>query len=426
VPGRGDATADLTYDDAVAYVTGLTRFGIKLGLDRTRAILDTLGHPEAGRRGALVAGTNGKGSTAAFIDAVLRARGLHTGMTPSPHLRSYAERVQLDGAPISEAEFARAVAELRPRLAPVIAAMGEPTEFEVLIALALFWLGPRTDRLVIEIGMGGRLDSTNVLDLGVAVITNVSIDHRQYLGDTVEQIAGEKAGIIKRGNVVVTGASGSALGVVERAAAAAGASEVWRLGREIQYSARALGWDGHEVDVSGPGFAHSGLRVRLLGTFQPVNAALAVAAVEAMGDATPEAVRAGVEAARWPGRLERAGERLLLDGAHNEDGMRQLARSVGELIGDAPLVVVFGAMADKDLDRVLVELRRAEPSAVVFTAAASAGQRAAAPDALVSAWEGRSEAVADSRAALARARELAGDDGWVLVCGSLYLVGELR
>jgi dihydrofolate synthase/folylpolyglutamate synthase len=133
-----------------------------------------------------------------------------------------------------------------------------------------------------------------------------------------------------------------------------------------------------------------------------------------------------VPAARWPGRLERAGERLLLDGAHNEDGMRQLARSVGELIGDAPLVVVFGAMADKDLDRVLVELRRAEPSAVVFTAAASAGQRAAAPDALVNAWEGRSEAVADSRAALARARELAGDDGWVLVCGSLYLVGELR
>src|SRR5213076_794603 len=125
--------------------TGLGRFGVKLGLERMDAILEALGHPERGRRGALIAGTNGKGSTSAYLESILRARGFHTGMTPSPHLSSYTERVQLDGAPLAESTFARAVAELRPRLEPVIARLGDPTEFEVLIALAISWLAPRAE-----------------------------------------------------------------------------------------------------------------------------------------------------------------------------------------------------------------------------------------------------------------------------------------
>src|SRR5262249_29215088 len=161
---------------------------------------------------------------------------------------------QLDGAPISEATFAQAVTELRPLLEPVIARMGEPTEFEVLIALAISWLAPRTDRLVIEGGMGGRLDSTNVLDLGVAIVTNVTFDHRKHLGSTVRQIAREKAGIIKPGDIVVTGATGAALDVIERTADGVGAAAVWRLGHEISVRARWRGWEGSLLDVSGPGF----------------------------------------------------------------------------------------------------------------------------------------------------------------------------
>jgi dihydrofolate synthase / folylpolyglutamate synthase len=426
VSGGGRTQTGLTFEQALAYVTGLGRFGMKLGLERMHAILDELGHPERGRRGALIAGTNGKGSTSAFLEAILRARGLHTGMTPSPHLSSYLERVQLDGEPISEATFARAVAELRPRLEPVIARLGEPTEFEVLIALAISWLAPRADRLVIEVGMGGRLDSTNVLDLGVAIVTNVTLDHRKHLGATASQIATEKAGIIKPGNIVVTGASGAALGVIERAAAAAGAADLWRLGREISVRSRWRGWEGSELDVSGPGFAHRGLRTRLVGSFQPGNAALAVAAAHAMGDATEDAVRRGVLAARWPGRLELVGERLVLDGAHNQDGMRQLVRSMRRLLATAPVVVVFGAMADKDLSLVFDQLRRLEPERVVFTAAPSAGARAVRPGALAAAWAGPSEEVVRPAEAVARARELAGSDGWVLVTGSLYLVGDVR
>jgi dihydrofolate synthase/folylpolyglutamate synthase len=422
----GSEVPALTYDEAVAYISGLGRFGVKLGLARSRMILDELGHPERGKRGALIAGTNGKGSTAAFLESILRAAGLHTGMTPSPHLRSYTERVQLDAVPIAEREFAAAVSALRPRLARVIDRLGPPTEFEVLIGLAVGWLAPRADRLVIEVGMGGRLDSTNVLDLGVAVITNVDLDHQRYLGSTVEEIAAEKAGVIKPGNTVVTGAEGSALGVIERAAERAGAATLWRLGREVRFQARPLGWEGVELDVGGPGFAHERLRVGLLGRFQAANAALAVAAAHALGDATPEAVRRGLESARWPGRLEPAGERLLMDGAHNPAGLRALAGEVRRLIGAAPLAVVFGAMADKELSAMLPELRRLEPDHVVFTAAASAGHRAAPPDELARAWGQPSESVADATRALERARRLAGPEGWVLVCGSLYLVGEVR
>jgi len=417
---------DLTFEQALAYVTGLGRFGMKLGLDRMRAILDELGNPERGHRGALIAGTNGKGSTSAYLESILRAAGLRTGMTPSPHLSSYLERVQLDGRPISEATFAQAVAELRPRLEPVIARLGEPTEFEVLIALAISWLAPRADRLVIEVGMGGRLDSTNVLDLGVAIVTNVTLDHRKHLGSTARAIAGEKAGIIKPGNVVVTGASGAALTVVERAAGAVGAADLWRLGREITVRSRWHGWEGSSLDVSGPGFSHRGLRTRMLGSFQPGNAALAVAAAHALGDATAAAVREGVESAEWPGRLELVAERVLVDGAHNQDGMRQLVRSLRRLLDGAPVVVVFGAMADKDLPLVFEQMRRLEPERVVFTAAPSAGARAVRPEALAAAWDGPSEERVDPAEALARARELAGADGWILVTGSLYLVGELR
>ena len=419
------AAPSLTFEEALEYVTSQGRFGIKLGLERMHALLGELGHPERGKRGVHIAGTNGKGSTSAFLEGILRAGGLHVGMMPSPHLSSYRERVRLDTTSISEQDFAAAVTGLKPALERVRQRLGQPTEFEILTAMALDWLAPRSDRLVIEVGMGGRLDSTNVLDLGVALITNVTLDHLQHLGSTVGRIAEEKAGIIKPGSVVVTGAAGEALSVVERTAAARGAAALWRLGEEIRFEYRWLGWEGTEFDVEGPGFSHRGLRSRMLGGFQATNAALAVAAAHALGDATPAAVREGVEAARWPGRLDLAGERLLLDGAHNEDGLRELTASLRSLLGDARLVVVFGVMADKDLDAMLAQLRRMEPERVVFTSASSAGLRAAPPDELATRWALESETIPDAFEALARARQIAGPEGWVVACGSLYLVGEL-
>jgi dihydrofolate synthase/folylpolyglutamate synthase len=399
-----------------------------MGLERTQALLAELGNPEAGLRGALVAGTNGKGSTCAFLASILAAAGLRAGTMPSPHLASYTERVQLNGVPITETEFAAALEAVTPALDAVEARLGEPTEFEILTALALNWLAPRCDRLVIEVGMGGRLDTTNVLDLGVAVVTNVALDHTRHLGSTVQAIAGEKAAIVKPGDLCLTASEAPALEVVEARCRETGA-RLWRLGRELEIDWRWRGWEGSELDIAGPGFEHRDLRIPLLGSFQPANAALAVAAAQALGDASPQAVRAGVAATRWPGRLEVIAEspRVIVDGGHNPEGLRRLAADVNRLLaGGAPPVVVFGAMSDKDLPGLLAELRRLRPAAVLFTRAASAGERAADPEALAAQWGAGGRALEPAAAALQEGRARAGSGGTVLVCGSLYLVGELR
>jgi dihydrofolate synthase/folylpolyglutamate synthase len=422
--GRADTAGNLTYTQALDFVTGLARFGVKLGLDRETAILDRLGNPQLRLRGALVAGTNGKGSTAAMAASILNAAGMRTGLMPKPHLSSYRERIQVDLQPISEPDFARAVAAVKPHLQQVSHELGEPTEFEMLTAIAVAYLAPRVDRLVCEVGLGGRLDATNVLDLGVAAITNVGLDHMAQLGATTDLIAAEKAAIVKPGNLVVTGCTGKPLEVVERAAAANGAT-LWRLGQEIKCDGRWRGWEGSEIDVAGPGFEHRGLRVPLLGSFQAANAALAVALAHAMGVTEGSAVRQGLASASWPGRLElvAAAPRVLLDGAHNPAGLERVTADVRRLIGRERLVVVFGVMADKDYPRMLEVLRAAAPEAVVFTAAAD--ERALAAQRLAELWPG-STTVMPAPAALDRGRELAGPKGNVLVCGSLYIVGELR
>ena len=239
----------MTYPEALAYISRIGRFGMKLGTERTRAILDRIGRPDRGLTGALIAGTNGKGSTGACLASILQAAGHVVGFMPKPHLVSYTERIQIDGIPITERDFAQTLEDLKPTLDVIAAEMGPATEFEMLTAMALAYLAPRVDRLVCEVGLGGRLDATNALDLGVAVITNVDLDHQKYLGDTIEEIAREKAAIIKAGNRVITGCEGAALAIVEDYARKAGAA-LWRLGEEIQVESTSRGWDGHLVTVA--------------------------------------------------------------------------------------------------------------------------------------------------------------------------------
>ena len=416
----------MTYLETLAYMSRLGRFGMKLGTERTRAILDRLGAPDQGLKGVLIAGTNGKGSTAACVASILRADGHSVGFMPKPHLISYTERVQLNGEPISESEFVAALDAIRPALDLVAAELGQATEFEMLTAMAIAYLAPRVDELVCEVGLGGRLDATNALDLGVAVVTNVDLDHQKYLGDTIEQIANEKAAIIKPGNRVITGCEGSALAIVEQHARAAG-SEVWRLGREIRLESSSRGWQGHVLDVSGPGFAHTGLELALVGDYQPANAALAVASAHAMGEVSEAAVRRGLASVVWPGRLQLVARkpRVILDGGHNPAAMVKAGASLRRLIGDQKLVAVFGMLSERDPLVLLEALRTLAPAAVVVTEAASAAGHAIAPSQLAALYGPGSEAVRGAEAALARARQIAGPDGNVLVCGSLYLVGEV-
>jgi len=399
---------------------------MKLGTERTRALLDHIGKPDEKLRGALIAGTNGKGSTGMCLSSILSAARHNVGFMPKPHLISYTERIEVNGTPISEADFVSTLDELAPALEWVSSTMGPPTEFEMLTVMAVKYIAARADLLVCEVGLGGRLDATNALDLGVAVITNVALDHQKYLGDTIAEIAREKAAIIKHGHRVVTGCEGEALEIVE-ARAASESAELWRLGSDIEFRAQSLGWSGYEMAVSGPGFEHRDLTLPLLGDYQPANAALAVATAHLITPVTDEEVRTGLVATRWPGRLQVIGRRprVILDGGHNPAALMRAGAALRELIGSERLIAVFGMLSERDPVLLVAALKTLRPDAVVFTEPASAHGHVIEAEQLAGIYGSGASAEPRAEQALDRAVELAGPDGNVLVCGSLYLVGEI-
>jgi dihydrofolate synthase/folylpolyglutamate synthase len=417
----------VTYQEALDYLTSLGRFGIKLGLERTEALLHALGDPQDLFQGVHVAGTNGKGSVCAMVASVLQSAGYRVGLMPKPHLISYTERIQVDQRPIAESDFAALLTELQPVINKVASELGPPTEFEILTSAALYYFARAgIDMLVCEVGLGGRLDSTNVLDLGVSVITNIALDHTQHLGSTLEAIAEEKAGIFKPDSVAITAAQPPALAVIE-ARARDQRIPLLRLGQEIEVSAVDKEWAGVLATITTPGGTYRDLRVPLLGLHQADNAALAVASVDALRsrgwDISDGALRDGLARTRWPGRLEVIDRDpiVLVDGAHNPAGLERSLAAVQKLAKGRPIVIVFGVMSDKDLPSMLALLRDVD-APVIFSRID--WHRAASPADLAARFQGESETAESSSEALSRARERAGRDGIVFVCGSLYLVGE--
>jgi dihydrofolate synthase/folylpolyglutamate synthase len=418
----------VTYQEALDYLTSLGRFGVKLGLERTEALLHELGDPQDLFQGVHVAGTNGKGSVCAMVASVLQSAGYRVGMMPKPHLISYTERIQVDQRPIDEADFAALLTEIRPVISKVASDLGPPTEFEILTSAALYYFARAgIDLLVCEVGLGGRLDSTNVLDLGVSVITNIALDHTQHLGSTLEAIAAEKAGILKPDSVAITGAQPPALAVIE-AKAREQQIPLLRLGQEIEVSAVDKDWSGIQATITTPAGTYRDLRVPLLGLYQADNAALAVAAIDVLRsrgwDISDGALRDGLARTHWPGRLEVIDRNpiVLVDGAHNPAGLERSLAAVQKLAKGRPLVIVFGAMRDKDLPSML-RLLHTVGAPVIFSRID--WHRAAPPAALAEQFQGESETAEFSAEAVSRARERAGRDGIVFVCGSLYLVGEV-
>lgn len=434
------------YAAAVADLTARGRFGISLGLERISAILDELEHPERTLRGALVGGTNGKGSVVAMVRSVLQAAGLRVGTMPKPHLVAYRERIAIDGTPISEADFAAALGRVMPAVDRVADRLGPPTEFEALTAAAFGELArQRVDLAIVEVGLGGRLDATNAFDPGVKVITNVQKDHERFLGSTLAAIGREKAAIVKRGNLAVTGATGHGLTpIVDRCHQLRVPLDL--AGRDRPYRAvlREAGLSGIVIDAVTPTGSLDGLRIGLLGGHQATNAAVALATLDALQEDAERreaplrglgetAIRKGMAAARWPGRLEyvpRTGHgHVLLDGAHNPAGARALAAALEELdLSDLPMV--FGATRGKRVSDMLRALAQRRPRPV-FTAIAEG--TALPPQRLLSTWRrvaprgARGEVVADPAAALERAAALRRDPAQpVLVAGALYLVGAVR
>ena len=396
--------------------------GMDFKLERVSLALERLGDPQRRYPALHIAGTNGKGSVAAILDSVLRASGRRVGLYTSPHLVDLCERIQVDGVAIDR----QAVVRLADEVRAASAGRGiDLTFFEVLTVMAfLHFARSGIEVAVVEVGLGGRLDATNVVDPLVSVITTIGRDHTEWLGDTVAAIAAEKGGIIKSGRPVVLGRiGGEAADVLRRLAAEQGAPLV-SLDRD--YRAAGAG----SLDFDGLGWSLRGLPLVLLGAHQRDNAATAVAAL-AVGRATlpvdEAALRVGLAAVHWPGRLEIVDQAPLtiVDGAHNADGAAALARELPGLIGGRPLHLLFAVMGDKDW-RPMVEslaplcrgvvvtevLRpRGAPAADVAAAFAPHCPAVAEPD-VGQAWE--------------RVRADAGSDGAVVAAGSLFLVGALR
>jgi dihydrofolate synthase / folylpolyglutamate synthase len=414
------------YARAVATLDAVAWRGIMPGLERTRALLAALGNPQLGLRGVLVAGTNGKGSVCATVDAVCTAAGHRSVLLTSPHLQSYTERIVRDGEAVTETEFATLVGTV-DEAAHALPEELQPTGFEVLTAAGI--LAARqadADVLVCEVGLGGRLDSTNVLDLGVAAVTNVALDHQDLLGSTIPEIAREKAAIIKPGNLAVTAAAEPGLSVVRARAFEVGAT-LTVVGGDVAFSGRSEGLVGVTVDTLFDGRPIS-LRSPLRGDFQVANVATAVVICDALRETgiaiDAAAVAVGAAGVRWPGRMDwiEGTPALLIDGAHNPAGMAAMVASARGLIGGRRCVAIFAAMRNKDAASMAVALSELTGEIVVT---APAVERASPPADLSGLFDPPAEIAADVQTALDEARRRAGRDGVVVVCGSLYLAGEV-
>jgi dihydrofolate synthase / folylpolyglutamate synthase len=426
----------MTYAEAIAYFDTLSQFGIKLDLSRMRRLCELAGHPERDFPSVLVGGTNGKGSTCTMLGAVLQAAGYRVGTAPKPHLYTHRERLQIDGVMIGEAELAALVAEVQPWVAAVAAdpALGQPTVFEVVTLLAfLRFARGGVDWAVVEVGLGGRFDATNVLEPALSVITNISLDHTDRLGSTLEAIAFEKAGILRAGRPALTGAAPPGLGVIEAVAASLGTS-LWRLGNEIALGSIRVTDRGGVFDLQVPELEMRGLEVGMLGQHQVANGALAAAAAVRLRESglrVPEAaIRAGLARARIPGRLEVIGTAplLLLDVGHNPDGARALAAALRDLWQIGPggrrLWLVLGVSRVHHPAEVVAELA---PLATRVFATASTHHTAVPAEetaAMARAHTKDVEVVTPVAEAVAAARAVARPEDAICVTGSFFTVAE--
>ena len=399
------------------------RFGVKPGLERVRALLLRLENPERTFDTVLVGGTNGKGSCSSTLATILTRSGRRTGLFTSPHLTRFGERFLVDGAEVSEGDLLAGLTAVRPHAEELKA-----TFFEIVTALAcLLFARAEVEVAVMEVGLGGRFDATNALTPRLSVITGVALDHTDILGDTVEEIAADKAGIMRPDTITLTGAGddavGAALAVLKGAARTLGAP-LWAIGEDVTLAADDLGWSGLRCAVRSP-LGRIEVTTPLLGVHQAPNVALAVVAAQVLG--APEgAIQEGVVRTRWPGRLEPLPWRdrtFLLDGAHNPQAAQALARALRGL-EVVPVKLIFGVAVDKNVAEIVTALGQSVSEVIVTRARFS--PRAASPSDLTLYWSVPTLEAETPETALAVALARTCPGEVVVVAGSLYLIGEVR
>ena len=439
---------NLAYNQALDYLYSFVDYSLKksselakanFNLDRMRALLALLGNPEQNYPSLHVAGTKGKGSTSALVAAALKAGGYKTGLYTSPHLQDYVERIQIDDQPIPHAELVELVEQIKPH----VAAVPQLTTFEITTALGLLYFArEKVDAAVIEVGLGGRLDATNVVTPRVSVITSLSYDHMAVLGNTLTLIAGEKAGIIKTGIPVVSSPQkDEALVVLERVAKERQAP-LTLVGREVLFAAGEHSLDGQTLSITTKKKAEDGkreaennqesviLRIPLLGQHQVVNAATAFTAIQTSGlNVSTEAIRKGFAEVTWPCRFEIVSREppVILDSAHNQDSFEKLAQTLEDYYPDRAILLIFGSSEDKDVTGMLSALRG---RLKLILATKAIHPRAIEPEKIVETANRlgvQAEVVVPVEAALSRARVLAKAGGEiVLSAGSMFVTAEVK
>jgi dihydrofolate synthase/folylpolyglutamate synthase len=432
--------AETAYNQALDYLYSYVDYSLKKSselakahfeLGRMRELMALLGNPQDTYPIIHVAGTKGKGSTSALIAAALTAAGYQTGLYTSPHLQDYVERIQIDGSPVSHVQLIQLVEDIKPAVAKI----PKLTTFEITTALGfLYFACQKVDAAVIEVGLGGRLDATNVVTPRVSVITSLSYDHMAVLGNTLTLIAGEKAGIIKPGIPVVSSPQQDEALVVLEKVSAERSAPLALVGRDVTFKLMEHSLNGQTLAILNPLRGRRPksviLRIPLLGAHQVVNAATAYTALQASGlRLSEDGIRRGFAEVRWPCRFEiiRREPPVVLDSAHNLDSFEKLAQTLDDYFPRRPVILIFGASEDKDVTGMFNALKP-HLSRVIGTKAVH--PRALEPEQIVETASRSGipvETAVSVEAALARALEIAASDGEiVLSAGSMFVTAEVK
>ena len=415
----------MTYQEAIDFIHAADWKGSVLGLERIQELCERLGNPQNDLKFVHVAGTNGKGSTSVMLSTILAEAGYKTGLYTSPHLQKYNERIKINGVDISDEDLISACEEVK---AAVETMEDVPTEFERFTAIALvYYKKCKCDIVVFEVGLGGRMDSTNVIPAPeLAIITNLGLEHTDVLGNTIEKIAFEKAGIIKPGcSVVLYHQSPEAMGVVAEKARECGCSLTITAPEEQKLVSADL--FGQVIDYR----ARKGLTLALIGTYQYANSAVVLDAVDALCERgytiSEDAVSAGLRKVRWPGRFEVLSRNplVLLDGAHNPNGVEELAHCVAEFLPNQKVTFAFGVMADKDYRQMINIIK---PYAHSFIALGPKYYRALSSDKLTEAIKEETNLPVTDGGSVENGVKMAFKEAEkrpVVIFGSLYQVGEV-
>ncbi|MFQ6321202.1 bifunctional folylpolyglutamate synthase/dihydrofolate synthase [Bacillus halotolerans] len=422
------------YEEARSWIHSRLKFGVKPGLDRMKQLMARLDHPEKNIRALHVAGTNGKGSTVAFIRSMLQEAGYTVGTFTSPYIITFNERISVNGTPITDEEWVTLVNQVKPIVEELDQTEhGQPTEFEIMTACAFLYFAAyhQVDFVIFETGLGGRYDSTNVVEPLLTVITSIGHDHMNILGNTIEEIAGEKAGIIKEGIPIVTAVTQpEALQVIRHEAERKSAPFQSLHDTSRIYNEKALP-AGEQFSLKTGETCYEDIRTSLIGTHQRQNAALSILAAEWLNreniaELSDAALRSGLIKAAWPGRLELVQEHppVYLDGAHNEEGIDKLTETMKQRFPDSDICVVFSALKDKPYHDMIKKLETIAHSihfaSFDFPRASLAKDLYDASEISSKSWNEDPEHVIkliDSKK---------GSNDIVLITGSLYFISDIR